>query len=250
MLAAEVKEDSGRDHRRLEQALSASEEKVRRLEARFAEAMAEREAQARAESISWDDWTSHAADFTQADIDGDGRVSGEEAAPLLSGMLEDRLALRVVWALVDRNKDGFVSLEEFAAAMHLAKQASEGNALPEALPPGLLVKPSQPAAGDGEENEEEKGEGESRSPSVGASSAFTSGASVSPDGTLDALLSGAEGFMEPQEAAGGPSEEVPTCMPYMVIMSVYGNYCYNVDLFGRSLPACRPVAPQRWLGRV
>ena len=93
------------------------------------------------------------------------------------------------WALATLNptdglcpwQDGFVTLEEFIAAMHLAQNAAQGQSLPELLPAGLLIKPSAPTMA---------------SP---VASPAHSPAEASPDGTLDALLDGAADFMETKE---------------------------------------------------
>lgn len=87
-----------------------------------------------------------------------------------------------------------MTLEEFVAAMHLVQQAAQGRPLPETLPPELLIKPSAPTV---------MSSNGSSIPSPGEEAATAEGSPVAegpPDGTLDALLDGAQGFMESAKA--------------------------------------------------
>ena len=85
-------------------------------------------------SMTVEEWNSYERMFQSADRDGDGRLKGEEAAPILRSVISDRVALRVIWALIDRDKDGLVSSNEFCAGMQLAKGAALGCPLPSAMP--------------------------------------------------------------------------------------------------------------------
>ena len=98
--------------------------------------------------MSLEEWQGYEGSFHAADEDHDGRLSGPQAAPLMKDLVSDRLVLRVVWALIDQDKDGFVSVEEFCAGMHLARSAALGNSLPSMLPQELLTKPDPPAPAD------------------------------------------------------------------------------------------------------
>jgi len=71
--------------------------------------------------------------FIKADRDGDSRLNGGEAAPLLQTVVTDRMALRSIWSLADRNNDGHVTCNEFCVAMHLAKEVALGSPVPQVL---------------------------------------------------------------------------------------------------------------------
>ena len=72
-----------------------------------------------------EEWGDHQFTFRNADLDGDGKLSGGEAAPLLSRSGADRSVLHKVWTLVDQDSDGFISSSEFCAGMHLSFAASK-----------------------------------------------------------------------------------------------------------------------------
>ena len=69
-------------------------------------------------------------------------VAGGAAFGLLTstGLPQDKL--RRVWDLSDHDKDGALTSEEFAVAMHLIDLCKSGKPLPSTLP-GNLVPPSQ-----------------------------------------------------------------------------------------------------------
>lgn len=73
-----------------------------------------------------------------------GRVSGRNAMGIMksAGQGLRTSELRQVWALADNDKDGHLSSEEFAVAMYLIEQASDGVPLPKTLPKDL-IPPSQ-----------------------------------------------------------------------------------------------------------
>jgi len=63
-----------------------------------------------------------------------GLVSGQSVRPILerSGLPVD--VLRQVWNLSDIDRDGSLDSDEFAVAMHLAREATSGKPLPQVLP--------------------------------------------------------------------------------------------------------------------
>ena len=98
---------------------------------------------------SLEEWQEYERMFKEADRDGTGKISGGDSAPLMRHVTSDRLVLRVIWALVDSDKDGFIGVEEFCAGMHLAKSASLGNSLPSMVPEELLERPTAAASAGG-----------------------------------------------------------------------------------------------------
>jgi len=67
-----------------------------------------------------------------------GKVNGTEAK---KEMLKSKLpntALAKVWRLADHDKDGYLTDEEFALALHLISLRAEGHALPDELPQHLI----------------------------------------------------------------------------------------------------------------
>ncbi|CAM9141989.1 unnamed protein product [Choristocarpus tenellus] len=76
--------------------------------------------------------------FPTFDTDGDGFVTGQEAAALFSKSRLPRQQLRHVWELTDADKDNKLSLEEFCVGMHLIVCVSKkGLPMPSTLPPSL-----------------------------------------------------------------------------------------------------------------
>jgi len=67
-----------------------------------------------------------------------GLASGQAVRPVLerSGLPVD--VLRTVWNLSDIDRDGCLDADEFAVAMHLARDATSGKSLPAALPMDLI----------------------------------------------------------------------------------------------------------------
>ncbi|CAM9932128.1 unnamed protein product, partial [Discosporangium mesarthrocarpum] len=59
--------------------------------------------------------------FPQVDVDGSGKVDGQESARLLlkSGVPRDRLSK--VWEMADQDMDGELTPSEWATAMHLIR---------------------------------------------------------------------------------------------------------------------------------
>mmetsp|Transcript_4777 Transcript_4777/g.6668 ORF Transcript_4777/g.6668 Transcript_4777/m.6668 type:complete len:356 (-) Transcript_4777:34-1101(-) len=64
--------------------------------------------------------------FQLADADRDGRISGQEGAPFLRKSQLSDATLMEIWNLADRQKQGFLSLEEFAIALKLVALAQQG----------------------------------------------------------------------------------------------------------------------------
>jgi hypothetical protein len=67
-----------------------------------------------------------------------GLASGQAVRPVLerSGLPVD--VLRTVWTLSDVDRDGCLDADEFAVAMHLARDATAGKTLPSVLPSNLI----------------------------------------------------------------------------------------------------------------
>ncbi|OQR89877.1 hypothetical protein ACHHYP_05981 [Achlya hypogyna] len=82
-----------------------------------------------------DEKTKYNAIFAQYDTDGDGFITGPEAAALFQMSGLDRESLRVVWTLADRTADGRLDLTEFYIAMHfIVCVTKRGMSLPPAVP--------------------------------------------------------------------------------------------------------------------
>ncbi|CAI9086866.1 OLC1v1020787C1 [Oldenlandia corymbosa var. corymbosa] len=67
--------------------------------------------------------------FNFADSDGDGRLTGNDAANFFSLSNLSRPELKQVWALADSKRQGFLGLTEFITAMQLISLAQEGHQL-------------------------------------------------------------------------------------------------------------------------
>jgi len=63
-----------------------------------------------------------------------GLASGMAVRPILERSNLPVDVLRVVWNLADIDRDGNLDVDEFAVAMHLAREATNGKTLPPALP--------------------------------------------------------------------------------------------------------------------
>ncbi|CAK8671212.1 unnamed protein product [Clavelina lepadiformis] len=72
----------------------------------------------------------------------DGKVKGSEAKKEMIKSKLPNTALAKVWRLADHDKDGMLTEEEFALAMHLINVRLEGHVLPDDLPKHL-IPPSQ-----------------------------------------------------------------------------------------------------------
>ena len=67
-----------------------------------------------------------------------GLVSGMAVRPVLERSNLPVDVLRQVWNLSDIDRDGNLDQDEFAVAMHLARESTSGRTLPAALPPNLI----------------------------------------------------------------------------------------------------------------
>ena len=105
--------------------------------------------------MTLDEWSEHQYTFRNADYDGDGKLSGHEAAPILTKLGTDKMNLRKIWTLVDQDSDGYISSKEFCAAMHLAAASSNGRPVPSTLPAQLLVRPDPEAKARAQRAQEE-----------------------------------------------------------------------------------------------
>ncbi|CAL9232958.1 unnamed protein product [Arabidopsis halleri] len=65
--------------------------------------------------------------FNIADLDGDGRVSGNDATKFFAMSKLSRQELKQVWAVADSKRQGFLGLSEFITAMKLVSLAQEGH---------------------------------------------------------------------------------------------------------------------------
>ena len=67
-----------------------------------------------------------------------GLVSGLAVRPVLERSNLPVDVLRHVWNLSDIDRDGCLDADEFAVAMHLARESTNGRQLPSALPKELI----------------------------------------------------------------------------------------------------------------
>ena len=67
-----------------------------------------------------------------------GKVSGASVRPVLERSNLPTDLLRQVWNLSDIDRDGHLDADEFAVAMHLAREATNGKPLPASLPLSLM----------------------------------------------------------------------------------------------------------------
>jgi len=85
------------------------------------------------------------ADFVQLSPNTAGKVTGQKAkAKLVESKLPSNI-LHKVWTLADTDKDGMLTLYEYALAMHFIKMKLDGQDLPAALPEHM--HPSSVGAG-------------------------------------------------------------------------------------------------------
>eukprot|EP00406_Dinophysis_acuminata_P024708 CAMPEP_0179348650 /NCGR_PEP_ID=MMETSP0797-20121207/73816_1 /TAXON_ID=47934 /ORGANISM="Dinophysis acuminata, Strain DAEP01" /LENGTH=557 /DNA_ID=CAMNT_0021063471 /DNA_START=15 /DNA_END=1686 /DNA_ORIENTATION=- len=110
---------------------------------------------AREQSVFLNEWlvppnvAEYEADFSEMD-NGTGKVNGQQAK---ARMVESRLPSNVlhrIWTLADLDKDGLLSLPEYALAMHLIKMKLSGQDIPAEVPaemlPVELSEDAQPSA--------------------------------------------------------------------------------------------------------
>mmetsp|Transcript_57304 Transcript_57304/g.161851 ORF Transcript_57304/g.161851 Transcript_57304/m.161851 type:complete len:537 (+) Transcript_57304:39-1649(+) len=98
---------------------------------------------AREQSVFLNEWlvppnvAEYEADFSEMD-NGTGKVNGQQAK---ARMVESRLPSNVlhrIWTLADLDKDGLLSLPEYALAMHLIKMKLSGQDIPAEVPAEML----------------------------------------------------------------------------------------------------------------
>lgn len=65
--------------------------------------------------------------FEQADADGDGRITGNDAVNFFSLSQLPRQELKQVWAVADSKRQGFLGFKEFVMAMQIISLAQSGN---------------------------------------------------------------------------------------------------------------------------
>ncbi|CAK0803332.1 unnamed protein product [Prorocentrum cordatum] len=114
--------------------------KARGEAARRAQEEAEATARREAKSVYQTQWLAppstdeYRAEFAQLGPSTAGKVSGQQAKPKLVESKLPSSILREVWALADADKDGMLTLYEYALAMHFIKMKLNGQDLPAALP--------------------------------------------------------------------------------------------------------------------
>ncbi|KAF5478968.1 hypothetical protein F2P56_005486, partial [Juglans regia] len=62
-------------------------------------------------------------------LDGDGRITGNDATKFFAMSNLSRQDLKQVWAIADSKRQGYLGLKEFIAAMQLASLAQAGHAI-------------------------------------------------------------------------------------------------------------------------
>jgi hypothetical protein len=67
-----------------------------------------------------------------------GFLPGAQARPILMASGLPQVVLKKVWGLADYDKDGKLTVHEFAIAKHLIESALRGTTLPDVLPPSLV----------------------------------------------------------------------------------------------------------------
>ncbi|XP_073062079.1 EH domain-containing protein 1-like [Primulina eburnea] len=67
--------------------------------------------------------------FSFADSDGDGRLTGADATKFFSMSNLSRQDLKLVWAIADSKRQGFLGFKEFVTAMQLVSLAQAGHTL-------------------------------------------------------------------------------------------------------------------------
>ncbi|KAH7365120.1 hypothetical protein KP509_18G009900 [Ceratopteris richardii] len=80
--------------------------------------------------------------FRRADVDCDGRISGQEAVAFFQGANLQREVLAKVWQYADKGQTGFLSRPEFYNALRLVTVAQSGRELTPALVNKALSEPT------------------------------------------------------------------------------------------------------------
>ncbi|KAK4398561.1 EH domain-containing protein 1 [Sesamum angolense] len=88
--------------------------------------------------------------FSFADSDGDGRLTGGDAIKFFAMSNLPRQDLKLVWAIADSKRQGFLGFKEFITAMQLVSLAQAGHALnSDILPSEVDFENLQPPAMEG-----------------------------------------------------------------------------------------------------
>jgi len=83
----------------------------------------------------------YAEEFEALDVNKVGKLNGQQAKQRLVQSKLPSNVLHKVWTLADVDKDGALTLYEFALAMHLIKMKLQDLDLPSELPPDMLSPP-------------------------------------------------------------------------------------------------------------
>jgi len=70
-----------------------------------------------------------------------GFLPGAQARPALMASGLSQAVLKKIWSLADHDKDGKLTVNEYAVAKFLIESAHRGDSLPDILPPGLVPPP-------------------------------------------------------------------------------------------------------------
>lgn len=93
-----------------------------------------------------EEYHGYAYEFSAADEDKDGFITGQQGAQLLSQSGLPKEDLRVIWSLADSGKIGKLDRHGFAVARHLIGERIRGRSLPRVLPAHLQGAPRAPEA--------------------------------------------------------------------------------------------------------
>jgi len=83
----------------------------------------------------------YAQEFESIGPNAAGKISGSQAKVKLEESKLPSKVLHAIWNLSDVDKDGFLSLSEFALAQHFIKMKLAGQDLPASLPPQMAPPP-------------------------------------------------------------------------------------------------------------
>lgn len=80
----------------------------------------------------------YAAEFSAIGPNAQGKITGQQSKAKLMQSKLPSTVLHKVWTLADVDKDGALSLPEFALAMHFVKMRLDGQDLPASLPENMI----------------------------------------------------------------------------------------------------------------
>lgn len=80
--------------------------------------------------------------FRRADLDHDGRISGQEAVGFFQGAGLPQVTLAKIWQFSDQSRSGFLSRQEFYNALKLVTVAQTGRELTPELVKAALTGPA------------------------------------------------------------------------------------------------------------